>query len=298
MRFDREKHSCGQNGMARGTITRSIEDAARIWDIFTWNEFKFEDEIDIFSKLNIEHFQNKKIAFLIDLPYKKVDPQISKAMNKLYIILSKNNNNVKKINTLGFSSDPDDAAGILWRRKTKTMVEQVPTVVDEEPYLKKLADSCVNLTKDDIERALKVKSDVIETITKFFDDFDFLIIPSVAVLPRDAGEGRPQDNYNEKLTDFSFNPFTYIFNWTDCPSITLPLAFSEGVSPLPIGVQVVARNTFNKYKDNIRCTTEFKELLGFATVINNYCLPKSSIGAKFPKLRYEKGSCCKINLDK
>jgi Asp-tRNA(Asn)/Glu-tRNA(Gln) amidotransferase A subunit family amidase len=77
-------------------------------------------------------------------------------------------------------------------------------------------------------------------IAAFFRDYDVLLTPTLAELPVKLGVidmmSEDVDAYRERL--WRFTPFTYAFNVTGQPAMSVPLAWADG---LPIGVQFVGR---------------------------------------------------------
>lgn len=70
----------------------------------------------------------------------------------------------------------------------------------------------------------------------FFNDYDILLTPTVAVTAFDAERYVPEDY--ENLGELrAWTPFGYPFNMSQQPAITLPCGFSR--SGLPIGLQIV-----------------------------------------------------------
>jgi aspartyl-tRNA(Asn)/glutamyl-tRNA(Gln) amidotransferase subunit A len=70
----------------------------------------------------------------------------------------------------------------------------------------------------------------------FHEKFDLLISPTVAVAPFKAGQLNP-DGYGSSEW-FDWSPFTYPFNMTGQPAITLPCGLTK--EGLPIGLQLVS----------------------------------------------------------
>jgi Asp-tRNA(Asn)/Glu-tRNA(Gln) amidotransferase A subunit family amidase len=78
-------------------------------------------------------------------------------------------------------------------------------------------------------------------IAAFFKTYDVLLTPALAEPPVKLGVidmmGEDLDAYRDRL--WRFTPFTYAFNVTGQPAMSVPLAWSD--AGLPIGVQFVGR---------------------------------------------------------
>ncbi len=77
-------------------------------------------------------------------------------------------------------------------------------------------------------------------IAPFFQTYDLLLTPALAELPVKLGVldmmGDSLEAYRDRL--WRFTPFTYPFNVTGQPAMSVPLAWEDG---LPVGVQFVGR---------------------------------------------------------
>jgi len=87
-------------------------------------------------------------------------------------------------------------------------------------------------------KALKVKSKLTKEINNAFQKFDFLIAPTVPILPFKIGE-KIDDPVSLFLVDIN----TVTANLTGKPAISIPYAISNG---LPIGIQLIADSNNDK----------------------------------------------------
>jgi aspartyl-tRNA(Asn)/glutamyl-tRNA(Gln) amidotransferase subunit A len=83
-------------------------------------------------------------------------------------------------------------------------------------------------------KALKVKSKLIKEIKHEFENFDFLISPTVPIQPFKFGE-KINDPVSLMMTDSN----TVIANLTGIPAISVPYKITNG---LPIGIQIMANH--------------------------------------------------------
>jgi len=72
--------------------------------------------------------------------------------------------------------------------------------------------------------------------------FDAVLTPTLAQLPARVGELRDDD---DPAGDFSaqtrYTPWTSLWNLTGAPAVSLPLAWTSGPDPLPVGVMLAGR---------------------------------------------------------
>ena len=87
-------------------------------------------------------------------------------------------------------------------------------------------------------KALKVKSKLTKEVNQAFKKYDFLIAPTVPVLPFKIGE-----KINDPVALFLVDINTVMSNLSGTPSISIPYAISNG---LPIGMQLLAKHRDDK----------------------------------------------------
>jgi amidase len=77
-------------------------------------------------------------------------------------------------------------------------------------------------------------------VARFFDAYDLLVCPTVAVPPFLAEQRFPTEIAGETLTTYIDWMFlTFVITLTGCPAISLPCGLSK--DGLPIGLQFVGR---------------------------------------------------------
>src|SRR5204863_2530148 len=69
--------------------------------------------------------------------------------------------------------------------------------------------------------------------------FDLLLTPTAAVAPFGADSRPPRDIDGEATSVLGWMPFTYPFNLTGQPAVSVPAGFTA--DGLPVGLQIVGR---------------------------------------------------------
>ena len=87
-------------------------------------------------------------------------------------------------------------------------------------------------------KALKVKSKLTREVIEAFKKYDYLIAPTVPILPFKIGE-----KINDPVALFLVDINTVLANLTGIPSISIPFTISNG---LPIGIQLLAKHNDDK----------------------------------------------------
>ncbi|MBV8188345.1 MAG: amidase [Alphaproteobacteria bacterium] len=98
----------------------------------------------------------------------------------------------------------------------------------------------LNLSADEIIAARRTRHRLFHDVARFFDEYDLLVCPTVAVPPFPVEQRFPTEIAGEKLTTYIDWMFlTFVITLTGCPAISLPCGLTnEG---LPVGLQLVGR---------------------------------------------------------
>ena len=87
-------------------------------------------------------------------------------------------------------------------------------------------------------KALKVKSKLTKEVSELFQKYDYLVAPTVPILPFKIGE-----KIDDPVALFLVDINTVTSNLTGVPSISIPYSISNG---LPIGIQLLANHNEDK----------------------------------------------------
>jgi amidase len=98
----------------------------------------------------------------------------------------------------------------------------------------------LNLSAAEVIAAQRARDALFHRVARFFDDFDLLACPTVAVSPFPVEHRFPTEIAGEKLTTYIDWMFlTFAITLTGCPAISLPCGMTK--DGLPIGLQLVGR---------------------------------------------------------
>jgi amidase len=95
------------------------------------------------------------------------------------------------------------------------------------------------LTAEEVLRAERTRAAIFRNVAAFFEDFDLLACPVVAVPPFPVDQRYPLEIAGEKLTTYIDWMFlTFVLTLTGCPSISVPCGLTQ--EGLPVGLQLMA----------------------------------------------------------
>ena len=96
------------------------------------------------------------------------------------------------------------------------------------------------LNTDEIIRARRTRHALFHNVARFFDEYDLLVCPTVAVPPFPVEQRFPTEIAGEKLTTYIDWMFlTFVITLTGCPALSLPCGLTG--DGLPVGLQLVGR---------------------------------------------------------
>jgi amidase len=93
----------------------------------------------------------------------------------------------------------------------------------------------------DITAASVVRTDWSQTVRKFLERYDFLVLPTAQVFPFDINQHWPQEIAGQKMQTYhEWMKGTLLVTMSGCPALAAPAGFGD--TGLPIGIQFIAPN--------------------------------------------------------
>ena len=228
-----------------GPLARTVADAALFMSVTAGpddrDRFSLEAApADYLGRLH-EGIAGRKIAFSATLGYVDcLDPQVRAITESAAMAFEDLGAHVEVVEDPGFG-DPKSIIDVFWLINYATLLGPY---VDEwsehlDPGLVACAREGMGLGATDFARAQVEREAYWYRVLSLFEDYDFLLTPSVATLPFEAGALVPT-GYDEHAWDWiRWAPYSYPFNLTHQPAASIPAGFSA--DGLPVGLQIVGR---------------------------------------------------------
>lgn len=232
-----------------GPITRNVRDAA-----FAMEVIAGRDDTDVFSLpeghlkyldyLN-SNLKNCRFAWVPDLGYTKIEEEVAAICNKAVRIFDDQGAIVEEVNPHLTSIESAFSVHVGTR-----MAALFDDYMDEwGDRIDPLLAVFIRLNRGRTAREyLKSQWEMLkwygEINRLIFEKYDYVLTPTVAVLPFASGSYGPREIEGSKVSPLAWMAFTYPFNVTGHPAASVPCGWSK--SGLPVGLQIIGRRFDDK----------------------------------------------------
>ncbi|MCD2110476.1 amidase [Rhodococcus rhodochrous] len=222
-----------------GPITRTVEDAALLTDILALPDPRdptaLAPPLTTFRGGLNREVVGMDVAYSKTLGYVDVDPEVGEIVDRAVRVLDEAGLRVTAADP-GFT-DPLEAFENLWAAGAATMLKTFPEGTRDkvDPGLGRVWSHGEQLGAVDYLEARAVAAAVGITMGIFHQKYNVLITPTMPIPAFEAGHDVPSGS---SLTSWpQWTPFTYPFNLTQQPAISIPVGTTS--AGLPVGLQIV-----------------------------------------------------------
>ena len=179
-----------------------------------------------------------RLAWSPDLGYAPVEPEVSALCSQA----------VRKFSLLGHSIDEDNPGfsdpepielniwNVVYAERYAPMSSETRALFT--PELAGLVDLGTQVSAYRMGRDAMARTQLYYKTQRFFDKYDVLITPTLPVEAFPHSLQRPASIAGREITTlFGWTPFTYPFNLTGQPAVTVPAGFTR--NHLPVGIQLI-----------------------------------------------------------
>nr|WP_218003537.1 amidase [Nocardia transvalensis] len=222
-----------------GPMTRTVEDAALLMDILALPDPRdptaLAPPISTYRAQLQRDVRGATAAFSPTLGYVDVDPEVASVVESAVRQLEAAG--LRVVNADPGFSDPLEAFEDLWASGAATMLSHFPEGSRErvDPGLGEVWDRGATLSAVDHLNARAVAAEVGIVMGAFHTAYDVLITPTTPIAAFEAGHDVPPGSDLRSWPQWT--PFTYPFNMTQQPAISIPIGATA--AGLPVGLQIV-----------------------------------------------------------
>jgi len=220
-----------------GPMTRTVRDAAALLDVVAgfdprdWSAMptparSFLDGLD-------DGVAGLRIGFSSDLGFVDNHPEVDALVRAAVGVLADLGAEVTEVDP-GFA-DPIDAFNVLWWSGAAKVLSAYAVDDRVDPGLRRVAAQGSAFSASDFLDATNVRMELGTLMGRFHQQYDVLVTPTLPITAFPVGQDVPDGSSSPDWTDWT--PYTYPFNLTQQPALSVPCGFtSDG---LPVGLQVV-----------------------------------------------------------
>ncbi|MEV7550309.1 amidase [Amycolatopsis sp. NPDC089917] len=222
-----------------GPMARSVDDTALLLDVLAMPDYRdpaaLAPPVSTFREAVRRDVRGLNAAFSPTLGYVDVDPEIAAIVKSAVQALGDAGLHIEETDP-GFA-DPKPAFDILWSTGAAKWLDTFPagseTKVD--PGLRKVWEFGKTFSASDYLSANAERAALGILMGEFHTRHDVLITPTLPIAAFEAGHEVPPGSGLSGWPDWT--PFTYPFNMTQQPAISVPAGRTSG--GLPVGLQIV-----------------------------------------------------------
>jgi aspartyl-tRNA(Asn)/glutamyl-tRNA(Gln) amidotransferase subunit A len=176
-----------------------------------------------------------RIAFSPNFGFVRNDPEVDAAVRAAVDVIASAGAEVDEVDP-GFA-DPVEAFHVLWFSGEAHVLRAYGDAVDDrvDPGLRRTAAVGARYSAADYLDATAVRMELGVLMGRFHETYDVLLTPTLPLPAFPAGQDVPDGWHSPDWT--SWTPYTYPFNLTQQPALSVPCGFTS--AGLPVGLQVV-----------------------------------------------------------
>ena len=176
-----------------------------------------------------------RVAYSPDLGFGTNDPEVEREVTRAVGVLESLGARVESVDP--GVSDPVDAFHVLWfAGLAAVLAPHGPDAIDHvDPSMREALGRYHDYSAADYLDAVAVRMALGARMADFHQGYDILITPTTPIPAFAAGSDVPPGWHSPDWT--SWTPYTYPFNMTQQPALSLPCGTTD--AGLPVGIQIV-----------------------------------------------------------
>ena len=224
-----------------GPMTRTVADAALMLNVMAKPDARdpanlpydgrdFRDGVE-------DGVRGLRVAFSPTLGYARVDPEVADLAARAAEALAGLGAEVEQVDVP--FDDPSECFRIHFfsgiSHALRNLTPEQRGLID--PGILPILEASRGIGRAEYMEAIDWRVAFSRAAKRFLDTFDVLVTPTMAVPPFEVGRLSPEGYDPENWMEWS--PFTYPFNLTGQPAISVPCGFTE--AGLPVGLQIAGQ---------------------------------------------------------
>jgi amidase len=227
-----------------GPLARTVRDAALLLSVFAGPDERDPQSLpvtgDDFARAAEGGVRGLRVAWSPDLGYAAVDAEVRRITEGAAKTIAGLGCTMEEAHP-GFDDPKQLFIDLTAPYRAAAMEPHVEKWRDQmDPAIISRLDSASAMSAVDFEKAQHRRTALWQILARFFERHDLLVTPTTSVPAFPLGRSFPEAIAGKKLElPIEWFPFTYPFNITGHPAISVPAGWTaEG---LPVGLQIVGR---------------------------------------------------------
>ena len=226
-----------------GPMTRTVEDGALLLELMAGPHFLDYTTLEAwpaaYQKRLHEGIKGKRIAYSPDLGVARVDPEVAASVKAAARRFTELGAHVEEV-SINWGKPGPELIRFFWSAHMTTRKPLLAQWANQmDPGLVACIRDSENVSVDQYQAARDRKMRYITDIHRWFEDWDFLLTPSVSVAAFPADKLMPSHWPSHPWDWISWAEFSYPFNMSWNPASNVPCGFTA--DGLPIGLQIVGK---------------------------------------------------------
>jgi aspartyl-tRNA(Asn)/glutamyl-tRNA(Gln) amidotransferase subunit A len=227
-----------------GPLARTVSDAALVLDVIAGPDERDPNSLPAdanggYLKALDDGVRGLRVGYSPTLGYAWVDPEIAALCADAARHFAASGATVEEV-------DIDwgncyDVWGTFFYGGIAARVAAFPVEQREllDPGLRPIVERGLKLTAVDYVNGLVARNQFWQKVRTTFERYDLLLTPTLSVPPFAVGRDRPEMPRGPDGAELRWSPFTYPFNLTGQPAVSVPCGRTQ--ADLPVGLQIVGR---------------------------------------------------------
>jgi len=226
-----------------GPMTRTVADAALMLSTMAGPDHRdtlsLEGEPADYMQQLRNGIEGLRVAFSPDLGRRVVMPDVAHVVSSAVMAFGDLGVSVEEVDP-GFP-DLDWAFGVFWMAGMAGRFEDMLAEWEDEmdPLIVDFIRMGQELRAVDFVKAQMLRNDFRDQISRFFSQYDLLLLPTLATTAFKAGVPIAEALDDHPLDARTWSPSTQLFNLSHNPAASIPAGFTE--EGLPVGLMIVGR---------------------------------------------------------
>lgn len=226
-----------------GPMTRTVKDTALLLDVIAGFDSRDWSALPTPSGSFTEGLEDGiaglRIGYSPTLGFGENDPEVERLVGQAVSVLEAQGAIVDQVDP-GFG-DPVEPFHVLWFTGAAKVLEVYgqDALGEIDPGLREGIEKYRDASALDYLTATAVRMDMGVTMGAFHEKYDLLVTPTMPITAFDCTRQAPEGWQSDLWT--SWTPYTYPFNMTQQPAISVPCGVAA--DGLPVGLQLVGART-------------------------------------------------------